>query len=80
MHYPLHMTKLEKLLDRLLTKPRDFTWDELKSFKWLWVSANKRWQNWWITSKVCAYSLSAHYFTQTTSKAYLKTLSARRYY
>ena len=23
------MTKREKLLDRLLTKPKDFTWDEL---------------------------------------------------
>ena len=25
------MTKREKLLDRLLTKPRDFSWDELRA-------------------------------------------------
>jgi len=29
LYYPLDMTKREKLLDRLLTIPRDFTWDEL---------------------------------------------------
>lgn len=29
MVYPLPMTKREKLIDKLLSKPKDFTWDEL---------------------------------------------------
>lgn len=39
------MTKREKLLDRFLTKPRDFTWDELttvlNTFGYQQISAGK---------------------------------------
>lgn len=39
------MTKREKLIDRLLTKPRDFTWDELTKvlagFGYKLISAGK---------------------------------------
>ena len=36
LYYPLSMTKRDKLIDRLLSKPKDFTWDELaKIFKGL---------------------------------------------
>ncbi|EKE01094.1 MAG: hypothetical protein ACD_21C00221G0002 [uncultured bacterium] len=39
------MTKREKLLDRFLTKPRDFTWDELSKvlsgFGYRQISAGK---------------------------------------
>lgn len=43
--YSLPMTKREKLLDRLLTKPKDFTWDELtkilNGFGYKQISAGK---------------------------------------
>jgi hypothetical protein len=44
-YYNLLMTKYEKILDRLLTKPKDFTWDELSKvlngFGYKQISAGK---------------------------------------
>ena len=48
------MSKIDKLIERLKSKPKDFSWDEmLKVFKAFWLRTNFAGKDWWFKKEIC---------------------------